>query len=88
MILKISAGIAIAILAGTILLGLLRIASAKDGASRAVVGDLVFFSAIGIMIILGILTTSTVVVDATLLAALLGVLATIALARILTRGRR
>ncbi|MBV7411205.1 monovalent cation/H+ antiporter complex subunit F [Dermabacteraceae bacterium P13115] len=88
MIVTISAGIAIVLLAFTILLGLLRIASSKDGASRAVVGDLVFFCAIGIMVILGILTPSTVVIDATLIASLLGVLATIALARILTRGRR
>ncbi|WP_058235166.1 monovalent cation/H+ antiporter complex subunit F [Devriesea agamarum] len=80
--------ITIALLGLTILVGLARIASAHDAASRAVVGDLVFFSAIGILVILGLFNDSVAAIDAALIASLLGVLATIALARILTRGRR
>ncbi|NCD17246.1 MAG: transporter [Actinobacteria bacterium] len=80
--------IAIAILSAGILLGLYRIVTATDGASRAVVGDLVYFSAIGIMVLLGMLVRSAVVVDAALIASVLGIVATIALARILTRGER
>ena len=80
--------IAIAILSAGILLGLYRIVTATDGASRAVVGDLVYFSAIGIMVLLGMLVRSAVVVDAALIASVLGFVATIALARILTRGER
>lgn len=79
---------AIGILGVSILLGLIRIATATDGASRAVVGDLVFFSTIGILLLLGMLKESAAIVDAAMLAALLGILATIALARILTRGHR
>lgn len=79
---------AIGILGVSILLGLMRIATATDGASRAVVGDLVFFSTIGILLLLGMLKESAAIVDAAMLAALLGILATIALARILTRGHR
>jgi len=56
--------------------------------ARAVVGDLVFFSCIGILAMFGMLHRSSVSVDAALLAAILGILATIALARIMTRGRR
>lgn len=80
--------IGIAMLGAAIIIGLLRIASATDGASRAVVGDLVFFSAVGLLVLLGMLKESEAVVDAAMLAALLGILATIALARIITRGRR
>ena len=79
---------ALAILSVGILLGLFRIVTATDGASRAVVGDLVYFSSIGILVLLGVLVRSAVVVDAALIASVLGIVATIALARILTRGER
>lgn len=79
---------AIAILSLGIILGLVRVFTATDGASRAVVGDLVYFSAIGIMVLLGLLLSSAVVVDAAMIASILGIVATIALARILTRGER
>lgn len=75
-------------LALTVVIGLIRVATATDAASRAVVGDLVYFATIGQLMLLGIMTGSQAVVDAALLAALLGILATIALSRIITRGRR
>lgn len=80
--------VGIGLLGAAIAVGLVRIATAPDDASRAVVGDLVFFSAIGILVLLGMLTGSAVVADAAMIAAVLGILATIALSRILTRGRR
>lgn len=79
---------AIAILGVGIILGLVRVFTATDGASRAVVGDLVYFSSIGILVLLGMLVSSAVVVDAAMIASILGIVATIALARILTRGER
>lgn len=78
----------VALLALAVLVGLVRVATATDDASRAVVGDLVFFSAIGMLVLVGMLTGSTVAADAAMIAAILGILATIALSRILTRGRR
>lgn len=75
-------------LAAAVLVGIIRIATAPDPASRAVVGDLMYFSAIGVIVLLGLVNDSAAAVDAALLAALLGILATVALARILTRGRR
>ncbi|MGO1284065.1 MAG: monovalent cation/H+ antiporter complex subunit F [Brachybacterium sp.] len=78
----------LAMFAVAVLVGLSRLVTAPDSASRAVVGDLVYFSAIGVIILLGLLHGSAAAVDAALLAALLGILATVALARILTRGRR
>lgn len=80
--------VAIGLISVSVLLGLVRIATATDEASRAVVGDLVFFCAVALLVLLGMLTDSAAVVDAALLASLLGVLATVALARIITRGQR
>jgi multicomponent Na+:H+ antiporter subunit F len=76
------------ILAVAILLGLYRIFTASAAAERAVVGDLVYFAGIGILMIVGIQSGSAVIQDAAMLAAFLGILATVALARILTRGER
>lgn len=80
--------IATGILALAVFLGLVRVFTATDAATRAVVGDLVFFACVGILICQGTLHHSVVTVDAALIASILGILATIALARILTRGRR
>lgn len=76
------------ILAVAILLGLIRIYTSRAAAERAVVGDLVYFSGVGILMIVGIQSGSAVVQDAAMLAAFVGILATVALARILTRGER
>ena len=80
--------ITVLLLAATILVGMFRVATAPDAASRAVVGDLVFFSGVGVLVLVGLVGTSAAAVDAALIAAVLGILATVALARILTRGRR
>lgn len=80
--------IATGILAAAILVGLFRVFTAEDAATRAAVGDLIFFACIGILIIQGMLQGSAVSVDLAMIASILGILATIALARIVTRGRR
>ena len=80
--------VAMGILGISVLLGLYRIYSATSAAERAVVGDLVYFAAIGILMIIGIHIESAIIQDAAMLAAFLGILATVALARILTRGER
>lgn len=79
---------ALLILAVAILVGLFRIYSSAAAAERAVVGDLVYFAGVGILMIVGIQSGSAIIQDAAMLAALLGILATVALARILTRGER
>ena len=80
--------LAMAVLTVAIALSLWQIRAAADAASAAVVGDLIFFGGIGILLLLSVVRESAAVVDAALLAALLGILATVALARIITRGRR
>lgn len=78
----------VAILTLAAVLGIARVMTATDDATRAVVGDLVYFCAVGLMITMLMATDSAVTFDVALIAALLGILSTIALSRILTRGRR
>ncbi|GAA1871943.1 monovalent cation/H+ antiporter complex subunit F [Brevibacterium marinum] len=80
--------ICIVILAGAVIVGLIRVLTAKDLGSRAIVSDLMYFSAIGILTMFGILVSSSIVLDAVFLSSMVGILATIALSRILTRGLR
>lgn len=80
--------ICIAILASAIIVGLIRVFTAKDLGSRAIVSDLMYFSAIGILTMFGILVSSSIVLDAIFLSSMVGILATVALSRILTRGMR
>ncbi|MDP3892783.1 transporter [Nocardioides sp.] len=68
--------------------GTVRVALGPDDATRAVVGDLLFFCALALFVLVGVLRSTTVLFDVTLLAMLCGILATTALARMLTRGRR
>lgn len=80
--------IATALLAVAVALGIVRVATAKDAATRAIVGDLIFFAVFGMLIIQGFLQRSSVTVDLALIASFLAILSTVSLARILTRGRR
>lgn len=80
--------IALAIIGVAALLGVIATMRAESDASRAVIGDLLFFSAIGAFVPVAVLTRSAVVFDVALLATLLGILATMALGQILTRGKR
>ncbi|MFN2319821.1 MAG: transporter [Dermatophilaceae bacterium] len=81
-------GIAIVIVGLSAALGLVAVLRAESDASRAVLGDLLFFCAAAVFIPIAALTDSAVVFDAALLATLLGILATLALGQMLTRGRR
>ena len=77
----------VAVLTLAFALGVVRILRSETNAERAVVGDLVYF-AIGMVASVGLIVHSAVVQDLSLLAAFLGILATVALSRILTRGER
>ena len=54
----------------------------------AAVSDLLYFCAVGIVVMGALAVGSSIVFDVASIAALIGILATIALSRILTRGRR
>ncbi|MYM19139.1 transporter [Brevibacterium sp. 5221] len=80
--------VCILLLAAAIVLGIVRAVTAKDSGSRAVVGDLVYFSAIGILTLIAMLGGLSIMLDVIFLSSLLGILSTVALSRILTRGHR
>lgn len=80
--------LATGVLAVAAMLGLVRVVSARDDASRAAVSDLIYFCAVGAFALLGSLAGITVLFDVLVIASMVGILATVALARILTRGRR
>jgi multicomponent Na+:H+ antiporter subunit F len=69
-------------------LGSVKLARGPDDATRAVVGDLLFFCAIAVFVLFSVVSDSAVLYDVLLLATLCGILATAALARMLTRGDR
>jgi multicomponent Na+:H+ antiporter subunit F len=69
-------------------LGIVGVVRAVDDASRAVLSDLVFFCAVAVFVLAAALAASAVVFDVALIASMLGILATLALAFMLTRGRR
>ena len=78
----------VAILLLAAVLGLARVMTARDDASVAAVSDLVYFCGIGTVTLGAMLAGSSITMDVLSIGALLGILATVALARILTRGRR
>jgi multicomponent Na+:H+ antiporter subunit F len=80
--------IAVVIIGVAAVLGMVALVRANSDASRAVIGDLLFFAAIAAFVLVAALTYSAVVFDVALIATLLGILATLALGQMLTRGRR
>lgn len=82
------AGVAIAVLLVAAVAGTVRLARGPDDATRAVMSDLLYFCAIAIFVVGGMVRDTAVLFDVALIAALSGVLATVALSRMLTRGRR
>lgn len=82
------AALAIGILAVTAVVGVVRLYTARDDASVAAVSDLVYFCGIGMVALGAVLVGSSITMDVLSIGSLLGILATVALSRILTRGRR
>lgn len=82
------AAVAITILVVAAVAGLVRIAKGPDDPTRAVVADLLYFCAVAIFVIGGVLRDTAVLFDVAVIAMLCAILATTALARMVTRGRR
>lgn len=82
------AAVAVAVLFVAAVAGTVRVALGPDDPTRAVVSDLLYFCAVAIFVVGGALRDTAVLFDVALVATLCGVLATVALSRMLTRGRR
>ncbi|MER7168478.1 monovalent cation/H+ antiporter complex subunit F [Micromonospora sp. NPDC000207] len=70
------------------LVGTVRMVLGPTDADRAVAGDLLFFGVIGLVALVGVRTASPFTFDLVLVAALVGFLGALSLARALTRGKR
>lgn len=81
-------GVALGILAISLLGTVVRIVLGPDDATRIVLADMVFFSALALFTVFVMWRGSAVAVDVVLLGSLIGVLSTVALARMISRGRR
>lgn len=72
----------------TIAAAAVRMARGPGDADRAVAADLLFFAIIGLIALLGVRVASSATFDIVLVATLVGFLATVSLARAVTRGKR
>lgn len=68
--------------------GAVRLVRSPDDATRAVVADLLYFCAIALFVLGGTWRGTAVLFDVVLVATLIGVLSTVALSRIISRGER
>lgn len=81
--------VCIAIIAGSLLSALVLILRTRDFLTRAVLSDMVFYSMIAIYLIWALTNDTSIAYEIALLAAILGgVLPTMSMARIITKGRR
>lgn len=65
-----------------------RTVAGPDDANRAIASDLLFFSVIALFALVGTLLQTRSVFDVVLVATVVGFLASVSLARAITRGRR
>lgn len=87
-LLTILLGVATVIVAGSMLVAAWRAMRGPGDATRAVMADLSYFCAVALFVMFVIRAGSAVALDVVMLGSLLGVLSTIALARLLSRGQR
>lgn len=79
---------ALVVIALTLLPAAYRMFKGPHDADRAVAADLVFFGFIGVIALLGLRMTTSIVLDIVLVASVVGFLATLSVARLVTRGQR
>ena len=77
-----------AIVMASMVVAAVRAVRGPGDANRAVMADLSYFCAVSLFVLFVIRRGSTVALDVVMLGSLIGVLSTVALARLLSRGRR
>ena len=80
--------IGLGLLVVTCLASTYRMIIGPSEADRVVASDLLFFGMIGIIALIGVRVASLATFDIVLVASVVGFLATLSLARALTRGKR
>ena len=84
--LEIGTSFAFAAIGVSLILCLLRLARGPHGADRVLALDTLYINSVALLIVLGVRMASAVYFEAALLIALMGFVATVALARYLQRG--
>ncbi len=82
------AGIGVAICSLAFVLSVVLAFRVRGNVSRAVVADVVFYAMVGVFLTTAMLRDTAITFDIALLAGLLGILSTVGLARVVSRGRR
>ncbi|AEF38687.1 monovalent cation/H+ antiporter complex subunit F [Hoyosella subflava] len=80
--------VALVIVALTLIPASYRVLTGPRDADRGVAADLVFFAFIGVVALFGLRMTTDIVLDIVLVATVVGFLATLSIARLVTRGQR
>lgn len=81
-------GAALAIMALSLVGTALRIVFDRDDETRIVLADIVYFSALALFALFMMWRESVVALDVMMIGSLIGILSTVALARLISRGRR
>lgn len=87
-LLSVLLAVATVIVGASMLVAAVRAVRGPGDANRAVMADLSYFCALALFVMFVIREGSAVALDVVMLGSLVGVLSTIALARLLSRGRR
>lgn len=81
-------GIGVAVCSLALLLGVVLIFRVRGNVSRAVLADAAFYPMVGVFLTTALLRSTAITFDIAMLAGLLGILSTVGLARVVSRGRR
>jgi len=82
------AALVLGLLALSVVLSVVRAWRGPTAGNSAVAGDLIFFAFIGAIAVLGVVFSLDAVMDVILIAALLGFLSVLSLARLMQGGQR
>ncbi|MCP2333986.1 MULTISPECIES: monovalent cation/H+ antiporter complex subunit F [Actinoalloteichus] len=80
--------LAIVLVALSLLAAVVRLVRGPSDADRGLAGDLVFFGFVALVALVGLRADSEVVFDVVLVATLVGFLASLSIARLVTGGKR
>lgn len=88
MIPEIVVAIVLGLLAISLVASVIRVFRGPTPGNSAAAGDLIFFAFVGVVAVLGVQLAITAVMDIILIAALLGFLSVLSLARLMQGGKR
>ncbi len=85
---QVISGIGIVICGIAFIMGAVIVFLVKENVSRAVLADAAFYPMVGVFLTTALLRETAIRFDIAMLAGLLGILSTVGLSRVLSKGRR